>query len=134
DRRFHAPPPASFGIPSCHGAPCRPQAARSVTSAPTSGEASFFSRITSSAFRIGRDTAAWGRSVNAITEKLRAWREGDGAAFGALVPEVYAELRRIAARLMREQNAAHTLQPTALANEAWLKLAGSEGEWNDRVH
>lgn len=72
--------------------------------------------------------------MNAITEKLRAWRDGDGTAFGVLVPEVYAELRRIAARLMRDQNAAHTLQPTALANEAWLKLAGSDGDWNDRVH
>jgi RNA polymerase sigma factor (TIGR02999 family) len=79
--------------------------------------------------------ARWrGRNVNVITEQLRAWRAGDGAAYGALVPEVYAELRRIAGRLMREQNAAHTLQPTALANEAWLKLAGNHGDWNDRVH
>ena len=84
--------------------------------------------------RIGADPAAWGRTVNPITERLRAWRDGDRTAYDDLLPEVYAELRRIAARLMRDQNAAHTLQPTALANEAWLKLAGSGGDWNDRVH
>lgn len=69
-----------------------------------------------------------------MTEKLRAWRAGDIAAHDALLPEVYAELRRIAAGLMREQRASHTLQPTALAHEAWLKLAGADGNWNDRAH
>jgi RNA polymerase sigma factor (TIGR02999 family) len=63
-----------------------------------------------------------------------AWHAGDAAAVDALVPEVYGELRRIARRLMRGQSAAHTLQPTALANEAWLKLAGSDADVNDRVH
>jgi RNA polymerase sigma factor (TIGR02999 family) len=71
--------------------------------------------------------------VNRITEQLRAWRAGDAGARAALEPAVYDELRRIAARLMREQSPAHTLQPTALANEAWLKLA-AVGDWNDRVH
>ncbi|HET8899676.1 MAG TPA: ECF-type sigma factor [Rhodanobacteraceae bacterium] len=69
-----------------------------------------------------------------MTEKLRAWRSGDLSAHDALLPEVYAELRRIAGGLMREQRAALTLQPTALAHEAWLKLAGSEADWNDRSH
>lgn len=72
--------------------------------------------------------------MNRITEQIRAWRTGDTGGFDVLLPEVYAELRRIAARLMREQAASHTLQPTALANEAWLKLAGNHGDWSDRAH
>jgi len=72
--------------------------------------------------------------VNLITEQLRAWRGGDGAALEALEPVVYAELRQIAGRLMRGHSSAHTLQPTALANEAWLKLAGADADWNDHHH
>lgn len=72
--------------------------------------------------------------MGAITERLQAWRAGDVEAFNALVPEVYAELRRIAGSLMRQQSPAHTLQPTALANEAWLKLAGSNVACNDHAH
>ncbi|HET6546612.1 MAG TPA: ECF-type sigma factor [Rhodanobacteraceae bacterium] len=72
--------------------------------------------------------------MNAITERLRAWRAGDAAALDVLLPEVYAELRRIAGRLMRAQASVHTLQPTALANEAWLKLAGSDADWSDHAH
>ncbi len=72
--------------------------------------------------------------MDVITQQLRAWRAGDNTAFEALLPDVYAQLRRIAGGLMRDQGAAHTLQPTALANEAWLKLAGSNTDWNDRAH
>lgn len=72
--------------------------------------------------------------VNAITERLQAWRAGNASAEAALAPEVYAEMRRIAGRLMREQAPAHILQPTALANEAWIKLAGSDGDIQDRAH
>lgn len=72
--------------------------------------------------------------MNDITEQLHAWSAGDHAALEKLVPPVYAELRRIAGRLMVDQPAAHTLQPTALANEAWLRLVGSDGHWNDRSH
>lgn len=70
----------------------------------------------------------------AVAEQLTAWRSGDRTAFDALVPQVYGELRRIAGALMRDQSAAHTLQPTALANEAWLKLAGSEVVCHDHAH
>lgn len=72
--------------------------------------------------------------MNAITEQLQAWRAGDRAAFDALLPEVYAELRRIAGRLMQGQSPAHTLQPTALAHEAWFKLAGAQADFADRAH
>ncbi len=70
----------------------------------------------------------------AISEQLQAWRGGDAEAFRTLLPQVYAELRRIAGRLMHEQSPAHTLQPTALANEAWLKLAGSGVICRDHAH
>lgn len=72
--------------------------------------------------------------VNAVTERIRAWRAGDASAEASLAPEVYAELKRIAGRLMLDQLAAHTLQPTALAHEAWIKLAGSDGDVQDRAH
>lgn len=72
--------------------------------------------------------------MNAVTERLQAWRAGDISARDALAPDVYVELKRIAGRLMRDQSAAHTLQPTALAHEAWLKLVGNEGDFHDRAH
>lgn len=72
--------------------------------------------------------------MNVVTERLQAWRAGDASAEAALMPEVYAEMRRIASRLMRGQHPAHTLQPTALANEAWIKLAGNDGDFQDRAH
>lgn len=69
-----------------------------------------------------------------ISQRLHAWRGGDTTAYDALVPTVYAELRLIAGHLMRMQSTAHTLQPTDLANEAWLKLAGNGVPCNDRAH
>ena len=57
-------------------------------------------------------------------------------AFSAaeLLPLLYAELRRLAAHCMASQPPEHTLQPTALVHDAWLKLGGSAGRWNDRNH
>lgn len=72
--------------------------------------------------------------MKTITEQIKAWRAGDAAALEALLPQVYGELRRIAGCLMRDQSAAHTLQPTALANEAWLKLAGGHADPKDHTH
>lgn len=52
-----------------------------------------------------------------------------------LLPKVYEELRRVAAARMAEQSAGHTLQPTALVHEAWLRLQGADpAKWNDREH
>src|SRR5215471_10251436 len=57
-----------------------------------------------------------------ITGLLLAWGQGDQAAFNELVPLVHGELRRIARRCMAGERAGHSLQPTALVNEAYLRL------------
>jgi hypothetical protein len=57
-----------------------------------------------------------------VTGLLVAWSEGDGAALDGLLPVVYAELRRQARRALRREAAGHTLEPTALVHEAYLKL------------
>ncbi len=59
----------------------------------------------------------------------------DGGGAATLAPDGYQELRRLAEACFRGQPAGHTLQPTALVNEAWIKLAaGSPGRWADRTH
>lgn len=70
-----------------------------------------------------------------VTELLHEWRRGDKAALDRLTPLVYDELRRIAHRYMRQERGGHTLETTALVNEAYLRLAGRERvEWQDRAH
>ncbi len=70
-----------------------------------------------------------------ITQLLRTAESGDPLAAAELLPLVYAELRRIAAHKMAGEAAGHTLQPTALVHEAWLKVAGAEErEWKGRNH
>lgn len=70
-----------------------------------------------------------------ITRLLADWSKGDRAALERLTPLVHAELRRIARRQMGHERPGHTLQATALINEAYLRLAGREGfEWRDRLH
>jgi RNA polymerase sigma-70 factor, ECF subfamily len=70
-----------------------------------------------------------------ITRLLVAWREGDRSALDRLVPLVYAQLRRIAANYMRHEAPGHTLQATALVNQAWLRLLeGTGAGWQDRGH
>jgi RNA polymerase sigma factor (TIGR02999 family) len=59
-----------------------------------------------------------------ITALLDRWHEGDREAFEALIELVYGELRTIAYRLLRDERADHTLQPTALVNEAYMRLQG----------
>ena len=69
-----------------------------------------------------------------VTELLRAWGAGDAAACEALVPHVYAELRRQADRVLRREGEGHTLQPTALVHEAWLRLGGQhDARWESRT-
>lgn len=73
--------------------------------------------------------------VGEVTRLLRRWTEGDAQARDALAAELYGELRRIAGHRMRGERADHTLQPTALVNEAWLKLArGEPVDWRNRTH
>jgi RNA polymerase sigma factor (TIGR02999 family) len=71
-----------------------------------------------------------------ITRLLHDWSGGDQAALARLVEAVYPELRRIAARQFRGERAGHTLQPTALINEAYLRLAQQQPgkAWQDRTH
>lgn len=70
-----------------------------------------------------------------VTELLLAWGDGDQTALDQLIPLVHAELRRIAARYMARERAGHTLQPTALVNEVYLKLVDVERvRWQNRAH
>jgi RNA polymerase sigma factor (TIGR02999 family) len=70
-----------------------------------------------------------------ITKLLRAWRAGDERALEVLVPQVEAELRRLARHYLRQERSGHTLQTTALVNEAYLKLIDWKSvQWQDRAH
>jgi RNA polymerase sigma factor (TIGR02999 family) len=69
---------------------------------------------------------AYIRLMSDVTRLLEAIGHGDPQAAGELLPLVYQELRRLAAHNMAMQAAGHTLQPTALVHEAWLRLAGDE--------
>lgn len=70
-----------------------------------------------------------------ITALLIDWSNGDEIAFEQLMPLVYDELRRMARRYMRREPSGHTLQTTELIHEAYLKLAGREGQnWENRAH
>jgi RNA polymerase sigma factor (TIGR02999 family) len=74
-------------------------------------------------------------STAQVTKLLLAWGNGDEVAFEQLVPAVHAELRRIARRQMGHERFGHTLQPTALVNEAYLKLIDiGQVQWQDRAH
>ena len=70
-----------------------------------------------------------------VTGLLIAWNDGDPAALDALLPVVYAELRRRARRALRREAAGHTLQPTALVHEAYLRLVDQQPiQWQSRAH
>ena len=70
-----------------------------------------------------------------ITHALRAASRGDGSANQDLVIALNAELRAIAAGLLRRERQSHTLQPTALVHEAWLRMGpGDASDYADRVH
>src|SRR5215211_5013947 len=74
-------------------------------------------------------------SPQEVTQLLADWAKGDRSALDKLLPLVHAELRRIAQRQMNQERPGHTLQATALVNEAYLKLAGQQGfEWHNRAH
>ncbi|MFO7695005.1 MAG: sigma-70 family RNA polymerase sigma factor [Vicinamibacterales bacterium] len=70
-----------------------------------------------------------------VTQLLLAWSHGDRAALDRLIPLVLSELRRLAHHYMRGERAGHTLQTTALVNEAYIRLIdASRVEWRDRAH
>jgi len=75
------------------------------------------------------------QSNEGITELLIDWSQGDQAALEKLMPLVYNELRRLASNYLRRERAGHTLQPTALVNEAYLKLIDQRNaKWQNRAH
>ena len=79
-------------------------------------------------------SATNGQAAHAVTELLHAWGAGDAGASEALVPLVYAELRRQARRALRREREGRTLQATALVHEAWLRLDGQhDARWESRT-
>ena len=69
-----------------------------------------------------------------VTLLLRAMKNGDESAAEKLLPLVYNELHRLAKSYMQRERSDHTLQPTALINEAYLRLAGESIDWQSRQH
>jgi RNA polymerase sigma factor (TIGR02999 family) len=80
-------------------------------------------------------SACKGPAVNEVTRILNAIEQGNAAVADELLPLVYQELRRLAAHKMASEASGHTLQPTALVHEAWLRLVGSNHQgWENRAH
>lgn len=72
---------------------------------------------------------------NEVTQLLKSWRHGDGDALERLAPLVESELRRLARLFLRKERPGHTLQPTALVNEAYLRLIEWKSvDWQNRAH
>ncbi len=70
-----------------------------------------------------------------VTQLLEKWGGGDESALAELMPVIYDELRRLADAYLRRERRDHTLQPTALVNEAYLKLVGQQRvRWQNRAH
>ena len=77
----------------------------------------------------------WTSGMSEVTLLLDAIARGEGQASEELLPLVYEELRRLAAAQMARESAGHTLQPTALVHEAWLRLVGDvDRTWKDRAY
>ena len=74
-------------------------------------------------------------NTNDISRLLRAWSDGDQSALNGLTPIVHEELRRLAHRYMERERPGHTLQTTALVNEAYMRLVDYKRmQWQDRAH
>jgi len=74
-------------------------------------------------------------SPGEITGLLIAWKNGDAGALDRLVPIVYGELHRMAERYLRNERPGHTLQPTAIVHEAYMRLIGRQkADWQNRSH
>ncbi|MDQ3010958.1 MAG: sigma-70 family RNA polymerase sigma factor [Acidobacteriota bacterium] len=72
---------------------------------------------------------------NEVTQLLIDWRKGDQAAFDQLVPLIYQELHKIAGGYLRNERPGHTIQPTALIHEAYLRMVAQQmPEWQNRKH
>lgn len=74
-------------------------------------------------------------SASEVTVLLKAWREGDKQSLDKLIPLVHDELHRLAHHYLRRERPGHTLQTTALVNEAYLRLIDAKNvQWQDRTH
>ena len=73
-------------------------------------------------------------SSKPVTLLLEKWRSGDQQALDQLMPLVYDELRRLAAHYMKSERPSHTLQATAVVNEAYIRLVDISVTWQDRAH
>src|SRR2546426_2895021 len=73
-------------------------------------------------------------SQHEVTELLQKWRSGDKKALDKLTPLVYEELHRLAHHYISRERPGHTLQTTALVNEAYVQLVGQDVEWENRAH
>ena len=74
-------------------------------------------------------------SLKSVTQLLIEWREGDETALDRLIPLVYDEMRRLARYYMHRERREHTLQTTALINEAYIRLVDHKGiRWQNRAH
>ena len=71
---------------------------------------------------------------DSIPHLLQAWRKGDQSAYDRLFPLVYVELRRLARAHLRREHPGHSLQPTLLVHEVYLRLVKAEVDWRDRTH
>jgi RNA polymerase sigma-70 factor (ECF subfamily) len=85
--------------------------------------------------RRAQDNVTGRRGKDEVCGLLRAWSDGDASALERLTPIVYAELHRLARRYMRGERAGHSLQTTALVNEAYMRLVGYDRmQWQNRGH
>lgn len=74
------------------------------------------------------------RDLEQVTQLLAELGQGNESAAERLFPLIYSDLRSLALRYFRGQRSDHTLQPTALVHEAFLRVANATGHWNDRTH
>jgi RNA polymerase sigma factor (TIGR02999 family) len=82
-----------------------------------------------------QDDGTGGPPVGELSELLRAWSDGDRAALDSLTPIVYGELHRLAGRYMKGERPGHSLQTTALVNEAYMRLVDYKNmQWQNRAH
>ena len=108
---------AAHAKPKRGGYPCKRNPAAFISSAPLA---------TLAGMRVLRYTDPPNGNSSDITRLLGEWAKGNGGALDVLMPLVYAELRRIADGYLRRERTGHTLQPTALVHEAWLRISGQD--------
>src|SRR5260221_2318350 len=125
---------------------CSPSSRRSWTSstarsgpfpkaAETASRPDVFLRDIIPAFRKDGRKTVGDADTREVTDLLRAWGRGDDDALEKLLSRVYADLRRMAKLQLANERAAHTLQPTALVHEVYLRLFHDKKvDWRDRAH